>query len=64
MCLQSAYMPRKPPERRKEVRKDKNIHIRVTEDQKKILEAGAERAGLGLSSWLLMLGLKAAGEGR
>jgi uncharacterized protein (DUF1778 family) len=47
--------------RRKKVRKERNIQIRVTDDQKEILAKAAERAGLGLSSWMLMLGLREAG---
>jgi hypothetical protein len=35
--------------------------FRVTDDQKDILAKAAERAGLGLNSWLLMLGLREAG---
>jgi uncharacterized protein (DUF1778 family) len=46
--------------RRKKVRKDLSIQIRVTADQKKILVDAATRAGLGLSSWLLTTGLQAA----
>lgn len=57
------YVPTpKSPTRRKKVRKDKTIPVRVTEDQKKILATAAEKSGLGVSSWLLMLGLKAAAE--
>lgn len=51
-----------PPKRRKKVRKDLSIQIRVTAEQKKILGEAATRAGLGLSSWLLTTGLKAATE--
>lgn len=46
--------------RRKKVRKERNIQIRVTDEQKEILAKAAERAGLGLSSWMLMLGLREA----
>lgn len=46
--------------RRKEVRKDQDIRIRVTADQKQTLTDAATRAGLGVSSWLLMLGLREA----
>ena len=51
-----------PPKRRKLVRKEVSIHLRATEEQKEILTRAAERAGLGVSSWLLMLGLRAARE--
>lgn len=47
--------------RRKDVRKDQDIRIRVTEEQKQTLTEAATRAGLGVSSWLLMLGLREAG---
>jgi len=46
------------PERRKAVRKDKGILIRVTEPQKKALTEAAEKEGLGLSSWLLSVALR------
>jgi uncharacterized protein (DUF1778 family) len=48
--------------RRKEVRKDQDIRIRVTEEQKQTLTDAATRTGLGLSSWLLMVGLREAKE--
>jgi uncharacterized protein (DUF1778 family) len=38
--------------------KSSQIHIRVTDDQKTALTEAATRAGLGVSSWLLMLGLR------
>jgi uncharacterized protein (DUF1778 family) len=44
--------------RRKAVRKDKGILIRVTEPQKKALTEAAEKTGLGLSSWLLSVALR------
>lgn len=50
--------------RRKEVRKEDSIRIRVTEEQKQTLTDAATRAGLGVSSWLLMLGLREAGADR
>jgi uncharacterized protein (DUF1778 family) len=50
--------------RRKEVRKDQDIRIRVTTEQKQTLTDAATRAGLGVSSWLLMLGLREAGAGK
>jgi uncharacterized protein (DUF1778 family) len=46
--------------RRKEVRKEDSIRIRVTAEQKEILNVAAERDGQGLSSWLLAAGLRAA----
>jgi uncharacterized protein (DUF1778 family) len=48
--------------RRKQVRKEESIHIRVTTEQKQALTEAAERAGLGVSSWLLAVGLRAAQE--
>jgi uncharacterized protein (DUF1778 family) len=50
--------------RRKEVRKDQDIRLRVTEEQKQTLTDAATRAGLGVSSWLLMLGLREASAGK
>ena len=44
--------------RRKAVRKDKVILIRATEAQKEALTRAAEAAGLGLSSWMLMVALR------
>jgi uncharacterized protein (DUF1778 family) len=46
------------PKRRKPIRKEENIHIRLTEEQKEALTEAATRAGLGLSTWLLTLGLR------
>ena len=46
------------PERRKAVRKDKGILIRVTETQKKALTEAAEKTGLGLSGWMLSVALR------
>lgn len=45
-------------QRRKAVRKEESIRIRVTEAQKQALTEAATGAGLGVSSWLLMLGLR------
>jgi uncharacterized protein (DUF1778 family) len=46
--------------RRKKVHKEKSIQIRVTVDQKATLAEAADRAGLGLSSWMLTVALAAA----
>lgn len=46
--------------RRKKVRKDKSIQVRVTDEQKEILSTAAAREGLGLSTWLLTTGLRVA----
>jgi uncharacterized protein (DUF1778 family) len=47
-----------PPKRRKPVRKEESVHIRLTVEQKEGLTAAAVAAGLGLGPWLLSLGLK------
>ncbi len=47
---------RKPPKARKE----NQIRVRVTAQQKKTMAAAAERAGLELSTWLRTVGLRAA----
>jgi uncharacterized protein (DUF1778 family) len=44
----------------KALRKEDSIRIRVNAEQKELLTEAATRAGLGVSSWLLMLGLKEA----
>lgn len=44
--------------RRKAIRKEKSILIRVTEAQKEALAKAAEKAGLGLSSWMLTVALR------
>lgn len=49
---------RTPLVRRKQVRKEESIRIRVTSEQKNMLVAAAATAGLGVSGWLLMLGLR------
>ncbi|MGH9429814.1 MAG: plasmid mobilization protein [Terriglobia bacterium] len=43
-------------------RKEDSIRIRVTSQQKRALEAAAQRAGLDVSSWLRALGLREAGR--
>lgn len=47
---------RKPRRERKEDR----IIIRVTEEQKAALKEAADRTGLGVSPWLLSLGMREA----
>jgi uncharacterized protein (DUF1778 family) len=44
----------------KAMRKEADIRIRVTDEQKERLIAAAQRAGIGVSSWLLTLGLREA----
>ena len=46
--------------RRKAGRKDKGILIRVTKEQKQLLAETAKDTGLGLSSWMLSIALRAA----
>lgn len=41
-------------------RKNKGILIRVTEAQKQVLAETAKATGLGLSSWMLSVSLRAA----
>jgi hypothetical protein len=50
-------MKRRKP---KAARKDSQIRIRLTRDQKETLRLAADRAGLDVSSWLRALGLGAA----
>ncbi len=56
---------KKPKKRRKPkaARKEGSIRIRVNESQKETLSKAAERAGIGLSSWMLVVCLKEAGVG-
>lgn len=53
-------MAAKKPTQRKRARKSKGILIRVTEAQKRELSEAAKSTGLGLSSWMLMVSLRAA----
>lgn len=53
-------MKTKPPKRRKTVRKEKSIQIRVTDEQKATLTEAAAKAGIGVSSWMLTVSLEAA----
>ena len=48
---------RRKPE---ELRKEESIRIRVSASQKEKLSQAAQRAGLGISSWLLSIGLREA----
>lgn len=48
------------PKRPKHARKSENINVRVTAEQKAELMAAAERAGIGVSSWMLLLALREA----
>jgi uncharacterized protein (DUF1778 family) len=51
------------PKRRKAVRKDENINIRVTAEQKAELATAAAHAGLSVSSWMLATSLAEARKG-
>lgn len=42
------------------MRKDTNINLRVTEDQKAEMSEAASHAGIALSSWLVMIALREA----
>ncbi len=42
--------------------KDERLGIRMTAEQKQVLERKAKRRGLSISSWLLSLGLSAPEE--
>jgi uncharacterized protein (DUF1778 family) len=48
------------PKRRKAVRKEEQIHVRVTAEQKEQLAEAAGRVGLGVSSWMLSVALREA----
>jgi uncharacterized protein (DUF1778 family) len=50
--------------RRKTVRKDENVNIRVTAEQKAELAQAAAHAGTSVSSWMLLVSLKEAREAR
>jgi uncharacterized protein (DUF1778 family) len=54
--MAEAKKRRKPKAQRKEA----DIRIRVTDTQKRTLTESATKAGLGVSSWLLTLGLREA----
>jgi uncharacterized protein (DUF1778 family) len=47
---------------KKKALKEKSIQIRVTEAQKATLVKAADKAGIGLSSWMLTVSLAAAGK--
>lgn len=50
--------PKIPPRRRnKRVQKEKVFNVRCTEEQKELLDEVAARQGMGISTWLLHLGL-------
>jgi uncharacterized protein (DUF1778 family) len=47
---------------KKKIPKEEVVNLRCTTQQKKMLESVAAREGLGLSTWLLHVGLLAAQE--
>lgn len=58
-------MPKKAVVKRRKPaaeRKQAVIGVRCTEEQKAALEAKAKRRGLGVSTWLLQLGLSEPNE--
>ena len=50
----------KKPKKNVKALKDEVINVRMTTEQKKLLEPLAAKEGLGLSTWLLRLGLVVA----
>lgn len=48
------------PKLPKRAQKSEHVNIRLTTEQKTLLAAAAERAGLGLSSWMLSLAIREA----
>lgn len=56
----------KTPRRRRDAKtqKEKSVNVRCTEQQKAALESVAAREGLGVSTWLLHVGLLAAQDRR
>lgn len=51
-----------PRRRNQRAQKDEVVNVRMTIEQKKLLEPLAAKEGLGLSTWLLRLGLVAANQ--
>ena len=47
----------------KDDRKEASIRIRLTEEQKRVLEDAAASVGLDLSGWLRFVALREAGQG-
>lgn len=48
--------------KRKREQKDEQIRVMVTREQKRIIDRAAASCGLGMSPWLLSVGLRAAQE--
>ena len=51
----------KTPKKRAGKNKGDVVRMRVTAEQKQVMEQAAERAGLDVSAWLRQLALRAAG---
>ena len=48
------------PKKQKAERKDQVVQVRVTDEQKKLLEVAADAAGADLSTWIRMVALEKA----
>jgi len=57
ICRYKRFMPRRKV---KAERKEAVVRLRVTEEQRRMLFAAAQHAGLELSAWLRSLGLREA----
>jgi len=49
-----------PTTRRKEVRKEDQVRVRLTTEQKMELTEAATKEGVGVSSWILLVSLREA----
>ena len=58
--MAAAKTARSKTKRRKAIRKEGQIHIRVTDEQKALLGEAADKAGTGLSTWMLLVSLREA----
>lgn len=62
--MKAPKRPTKGPQNKtvepKRARKDDLIRVRVTGEQRAVMQAAADAAGLDLSSWLRMVGYTAA----
>jgi len=50
--------------KREAIRKDAHLNIRLTSEQRSLIGAAAARAGISASSWVLLLALRAAADGK
>ena len=61
--LHAAVSPRKSRTvKNTKVLKEDHINVRCTEEQKEMIDRAAKRDGLGSSSWMLQIALRAARE--